>query len=353
MRSMSHTLRRRVGFTLIELLVVIAIIAILVSLLLPAVQQAREAARRSTCLNNMKQIGLAIFNYESAMGRFPSSGESTIIPPPTPAGNGTRAFWPCSMFTAILPNIDQQNIYDNWNFSQHYSSAQNAPFAFTSIPTYKCPSNNITGPDQGGFGTSDYMPIAYCDIDPVTGVRNKLATNDMPGMLGFTSKVQQVSDGLSNTMAVIEDGNRPTSTGGHYDQTTIYLGSGSMPGMQTTLMYSVADVTPGTLGGNIGGPGRWADPDVGSGVSGQTSNTVGGSNQFINGNRTLGPIGPANCYWYSNNCGPNDEPFSAHSGGVFAVFGDGRAKFISDSLNFVVLRQLCVPNDKTVILGEY
>src|SRR6516225_739673 len=93
--------RKRRGFTLIELLVVIAIIAILVSLLLPAVQQAREAARRSQCQNNLHQLGLAIFNYESSYSRLPSSGASTN------EQLRIRQWFPVSMFTAILPFTDQ------------------------------------------------------------------------------------------------------------------------------------------------------------------------------------------------------------------------------------------------------
>src|ERR1700758_1171263 len=94
------------GFTLIELLVVIAIIAVLIALLLPAVQQAREAARRTQCKNNLKQMGLGLHNYESTFKVFPSSGES-----PLPSNTGLTVFFPASTFSLILPYIDQAPIY--------------------------------------------------------------------------------------------------------------------------------------------------------------------------------------------------------------------------------------------------
>src|SRR5215831_19455089 len=134
--------QKRVGFTLIELLVVIAIIAILVSLLLPAVQQAREAARRSQCQNNLHQIGLAIYNYESSYTRYPSSGEST---------NETlaiRQMFPIAMHVAILPFIDETAIADGWNYGLHYTNGavgpggvSNAFLSQKNLPKYQCPSN--------------------------------------------------------------------------------------------------------------------------------------------------------------------------------------------------------------------
>lgn len=356
MRSTDSKTRRQRGFTLIELLVVIAIIAVLVALLLPAVQQAREAARRTQCRNNLKQMGLAMHNYEGTYKRFPSSGEST-----DESTNPTvRRFFPCGFFVAILPLIDQASIANQWNFNVHYTMPPNGGpggLASTTIPSYICPSNGITGPDPQQYGLTDYMPVAYVDYD-ANGVRGGGAPGtyvanvqgvDFAGMLGFCKRVSDTTDGLSNTIAVIEDSGRPTANGGSYN----ISGGVTLGGTQSydpTQLAATKNKTPadvGTASGVFGMPTRWADPDSGSGISGPPNLTA----QFINNNKT--PIGgPATCSWAINNCGPNDEPSSLHAGGVHALLGDGSVRFLNDSLNFNTLRMLANPKDGGAI-GDY
>jgi prepilin-type N-terminal cleavage/methylation domain-containing protein len=352
--------RQTTGFTLIELLVVIAIIGVLVALLLPAVQQAREAARRTQCKNSLKQMGLAIHNYADTYLRFPSSGESTDeSTSPT-----TRRFFPVSMFVAILPMIDQGPLFNAWNFSFHYTAGGNQVLARTPIASFICPSSS-TGPDQQGYGRTDYMPIAYVDFD-VTGYRGgvpgaytgNVQGIDHPGALGFCNRMGEVIDGLSNTCLVIEDAGRPTNNGGSYDVSAAGALLGYPAGVPAgyydpTQLAATRNATPadvGTAGGTFGIPGRWADPDSGSGVSGPPNRQI---LQKINQNKspaggppgTVTPGSGTPCPWAINNCGPNDEPFSLHAGGCHMVLGDGSVRFISETVDFNTVRRLMLPKD--------
>src|SRR5262245_21792791 len=128
----------RGGFTLIELLVVIAIIAILIGLLLPAVQKVREAAARMACTNNLKQIGLALHNYESGYGCFPTGGEGTNFS----GGGAVTSFDTASTWTMLLPYVEQDNVYRQINVNYHYTQNPGGQTPFlTAIKTYTCPSN--------------------------------------------------------------------------------------------------------------------------------------------------------------------------------------------------------------------
>ena len=140
---------RRKGFTLIELLVVIAIIAILIALLLPAVQQAREAARRSQCKNNLKQIALALHNYESTYGTFPFGVLGT-------SGTSSNTNQLTTWQTLILPFADQTPLYNQYNFNVAFDNVINATNVIALIPAYKCASQTKEGVIDTKFGFSHY-----------------------------------------------------------------------------------------------------------------------------------------------------------------------------------------------------
>src|SRR5262245_36883786 len=142
------TVNSRRGFTLIELLVVIAIIAVLIGLLLPAVQAARESARRTKCTNNMKQLGLAVHQYESQETRLPASMVFS--------GNGVTTLWTngWSAYVRILPAIEQQGVYNAINFTIAFQNWENRTATGVVIAQFLCPSEpNQQATDHASYGT--------------------------------------------------------------------------------------------------------------------------------------------------------------------------------------------------------
>jgi prepilin-type N-terminal cleavage/methylation domain-containing protein len=133
--------RSRLGFTLVELLVVIAIIGILVALLLPAIQAAREAGRRASCQNKLKQLSTGLHNFHDTNGTFPPGAEGNVLPFPNPPGNTTTVIVGTSWIVHVLPFIEQKGVYDLYRFDLAYNSVENGTLGRTT-QTLKCPSDS-------------------------------------------------------------------------------------------------------------------------------------------------------------------------------------------------------------------
>ncbi len=363
----------RGGFTLVELLVVIAIIGILVGLLLPAVQAAREAARRMSCSNNMKQIGLAVHNFESAYKKLPHPGQCDS------SGTGTTTYMTESTPTLLLPYIEANNIYDQMehNLTRAQMTTKTTPYTLTQIhanargavyndpdfpntvaaakaviPAYVCPSTPI---DQGarapdGYGAWDYMFIAVTDVEERTGQaweqgsRPTSAADRLlmtrQGCLSCEGKggFNMITDGTSNTLLCIEDAARSHPAAGVF---------GTLSSRPAPIGVDSVAWTGGSTGGRR--MYAWADPDAGTnGLSGP-SNALSPASRVVKINQNKKPLGgPTTCLWQNNNCGPNDEPFSFHPGGVNAAMGDGSVRFIAETVDWSTLKYAAGASDGQV-----
>ena len=200
---------RRRGFTLIELLVVIAIIAVLVSMLFPAIQQAREAARRSQCKNNLKQIGIALHNYHGSFNVFPPGyiAGSPFIDGETDTSPGG------SWALMILPQLDQGPLYNLINFAVPIQAAANATAIQTSLPGLQCPSDQMQGAFVVGDGlggtvaTASPTSYAACSGSDATDVAFGLNNNGLGDGIFFRNssiRLASVTDGASQTILVME-----------------------------------------------------------------------------------------------------------------------------------------------------
>ncbi|MBN9122550.1 MAG: DUF1559 domain-containing protein [Planctomycetes bacterium] len=343
---MPHQTGRRSGFTLIELLVVIAIIAILIGLLLPAVQKVREAAARMTCSNNLKQLGLACHNYESSFGKLPGAGEGTqgtgtgfanlqnyTGSPLTPGVAPPQGYYFHSLWYYLLPNIEQNNIYQQIDPNQYYNANSTAfpnhAAAFKNvIKTFVCPSYPYESKDSQGYGYVHYGATVYTDISQTTGLRDKVNARVRGALDNVQIPITAITDGTANTIMIAEDAARREN----------YV---------TNTAYTDPAVTAGVA---IDGTSfqtrrfwRWGEQDSGFGVSGDPNlNTTSTSFKIINNNNNSpGTDGPSSCNWLTtNNCGTNDEIFSFHTGGANVVFADGHVAFLRDSLSPTVVAAL-------------
>lgn len=203
------------GFTLVELLVVIAIIGILVGLLLPAVQAAREAARRMQCSNNLKQLGLAMHNYESTFKRFPFNNPTTVR---SPGQVIVQSTWD----VGLLPYMEQGNIHSRFNTSLGFAEGTNRALITSSLPMYKCPSSPVPtiasfGPVAASFAPDrtatsaarfDATVVEYAaplSIAPPPFLQTTPRQDGFLKQAAFgVTRISSISDGLSNTIMFCE-----------------------------------------------------------------------------------------------------------------------------------------------------
>ncbi len=297
------------GFTLVELLVVIAIIGILIALLLPAVQAAREAARRMQCSNNMKQLGLAAHNYMSAHGHFPPG-----------------AYWlhenigaPGGLLVVLLPYIESGALLDNFSFARAAVKYPNVEIAEQHIPTYRCPSESgenefdeLFTAAGGRFVNSNYVGVMGAE-ETVSGAHfeeGHCGRYYIDGVFYPNSEVKarDISDGLANTLAFGERTYqlRAWASGAyHYGDTTSHV-----------CVYSAKNV-------------RW-------------------------------PINSDSSMLYFRDKGPpftcvfNDLYFgSRHPGGAQFCFADGSVHFVNETIDFDTYQDMAIRNDGNVLDKDY
>ncbi|MFO1062677.1 MAG: DUF1559 domain-containing protein [Pirellulales bacterium] len=315
---MSHRQRQgRSAFTLVELLVVIAIIGILVGLLLPAVQQAREAARRMQCSNNLKQLGIALHTYHGAFREKLPYGEFYD----DPAGKGQPQRY--SGYIGMLPYIEQGPLFNQIsaaNFARVPWDGNFVPFQ-QNIPTLQCPSDANKIKNTTDIGWANYT---FSRGDS-TWDHNQWAGNGGRGMRGmFTGQgisrgFRDVTDGLSNSIAMSErtkaqsglnvvDGGTVLNVGNSFVQTNPALCTAQVAGNKRYV--STASI------------GYWACLRWPDGAPAFTGNTT-----------VLGP-NKASCTqggWDGED--GIYEPMSRHTGGVQCLFGDGAVRFIADAID--------------------
>jgi prepilin-type N-terminal cleavage/methylation domain-containing protein/prepilin-type processing-associated H-X9-DG protein len=318
---MARNARAR-GFTLIELLVVIAIIAILIALLLPAVQQAREAARRSQCRNNLKQYGLALHNYHDTHNTLPYGFREVALSKEI----ARRDTW----WQATLPFVDQKNLYEayikchqdfmaaggypgNGASYTHQTLSYDAKVANTVVPVASCPSN-AGGPGYNSGFAGNYVGCTGNDI--IKG------SNSLAGMFFHLSSVQlrDVVDGTSNTIMMAE---------------------------------AIARRTTGTPTSAFGEPGAYwmggAHGEYGFSTR-ETPNTTVADNLYAC-MTTTNPLAP--CFAYAPASGPAySYARSYHSGGVHVLMVDGSVRFTSNNVDLTTWRNLSTRAGNEVV-GEF
>ena len=340
---MKPTIRKQNAFTLVELLVVITIIGLLAGMLLPAVQQAREAAKRSRCENNLKQIALAVHNFSTTYAYLPQSHR--------PPGSTTAPR--LAAYTELLPFLEQENIAKNYNLNANWSDPTNATAVQSVIPVLICPSSpNPTRLDGDPNPTSTpggWQPnvAAVTDYSPINGVDARLLTAGLVDVAGngilprdsydstkaisatnhptASPRFSDVTDGLSNTILLAESAGRPIR----------YTKGGTLV-TQDSELYQVnppvaANVINGggwsrpatelTIRGAYDDGSTWTSTPGSSDVLYAVNRTNGGAYDFTSSNNdpTYGSLG-------------SGEVFAFHPGGANVALGDGSVRLINQSI---------------------
>ena len=335
---MKTSRRFRPGFTLIELLVVIAIIAILISLLLPAVQQAREAARRTSCKNNLKQIGLALHNYLDTHYGFPPSFVSDISTTNTPGGE-----W--SIHARLLPFVEQANLYQQADLTLSYSDPANLGVATQRVDVYLCPTeiNDRTRTDSSG--NPIHYPTNYGYNAGNWRVWDNLTRR--PGNGAFAPNVsarpRDFSDGMSNTLGFSE-----VKAYTPYNRD----GSTATPVIPATAAEVQALVDTG--GSNKANSGHTESVDGRVHQTGFTVTLPPNTEILIpGGDRPEGDY--TSCREDKSCAGPTFAAVTSrswHPGTVQSLLMDGSVHSISENIDLGVWRNLGQRNDGNVI-GEF